>query len=300
MPNFIYRYHFSALMNMRAQCIPCLLSRIRFQTNLVKPEMETKVMEACLKIAAGEFKEGVNSAHVATLVHKACYDILGVDPYKALKDRGNVIAENLLPKAREFVELSDDRFKAAITCAIIGNVMDFGIKKELNDPEFLSREFENLTKEGLGVDDTPAIKKIVSGAKNVAYITDNCGEVYFDRLLLEELKKFDAKLTLVVRGAAIISDALLKDAEAAGLTKLVDRTITTGRFAVGLPIYDIPDDLRETLENADIIIAKGMANYESLSDLPYRPVAYLMRTKCKAVSESIGAPYDANIAKLVR
>lgn len=287
-------------MEMRAQCVHCLLRRVQFETDLVAPEKETVIMEKCLNVLSEEFKAGVNSAETATKVHRVAYDMLGEDPYKTLKEHSTKLARRLFPRAREFVENSDDRFKAAVICSIVGNVMDFGINVKIDDPDYLEREFDNLIEEGLAVDDTPDIKDLLANAEQVAYLTDNCGEVIFDRLLLEELKGSGIHTTLVVKGEAILTDATLDDARESGLTELVDNTITTERFAVGLPTRDMPSELENVLSESSLIIAKGMANFESLSDTEYLPIAYLMRTKCEPVAESLGAPYDANIACLVK
>ena len=285
-------------MQMRAQCIHCLLKRIQFETELVNPDMETEVMEKCLKDVASRFRKGVNSAETATHTHKLAYDLLGVDPYASLKKHSNEVAMKFMPLARDHVERSDDKFKAAVLCSIIGNVLDFGINEALDEPDYFEREFGNLLNEGLSIDDTEKMKKLLATAKRVAYLPDNCGEIVLDRLLIEELRTFEVKITLVVKGEAILTDAMVEDAEYAGLAPLVDEIITTERFAVGLPISDMPARLTEVLADSDLIISKGMGNYESLSDMNYKPVAYLMRIKCLPVAESIGAPLNTNIAKL--
>ncbi len=288
-------------MDMTAQCVHCVLRRIQWETGIVAPSKEMEIMEVALQEIARGFKPGVNSAATATKVHKLVYDMLGEDPYVKLKEHSTKVSLLLYPRARAYVEASEDQFRAATIAAIIGNVLDFGIDKKLDDLTYLEREFDELLKEELGIDDIEAIKGKLASAKKVAFLTDNCGEIVFDKLLVEQIRKFEniEEIVLVVKGAPILTDATPEDAEEVGLAQMFDRMITTEAFAVGLPIYDMPEELDTLLKEADIIVAKGMGNYESLTHTDYKPVAYLMRTKCKPVAESAGAPLDRNVAKLV-
>lgn len=291
---------FSINMEMTAQCVDCLLKRIRLEASMADPDLEMEVMEACLKDVAGRFRKGVNSAATATETHRLAYDMLGVDPYAELKRHSNEVAMKFLPLARDFVNNSDDGFRAAVLCSIIGNVLDFGINDALDEPDYFAREFGNLLAQGLEIDDTLRIRDMIKEGTEIAYLPDNCGEIVLDRLLVEQLNELGARITLVVKGEAILTDAMVEDAEFAGLPDLVDEVITTERFAVGLPIHDMPEKLASVLKNADLIISKGMGNFESLTDTPeYRPVAYLMRTKCRPVADAAGAPQDVNVCKLV-
>jgi damage-control phosphatase, subfamily I len=103
----------------------------------------------------------------------------------------------------------------------------------------------------------------------------------------------------VVKGAPILTDATEEDATSTGMVDMLDGLLNTGVFAVGLDIGRMGDRLREEMASADLIIAKGMANFESLSDAGYGPIAYLMRAKCHPVAQAIGASKNDNVARLV-
>ena len=105
-------------------------------------------------------------------------------------------------------------------------------------------------------------------------------------------------LTLVVKGEPVLSDATLEDAEALGFSEVVDDIMTTGCFAVGVDFKHLPQPVEKALKQADIILCKGMANYESFSETPYRPIAYFMRTKCDVIARSMDLPRDINVVKL--
>ncbi|MEW5936793.1 MAG: ARMT1-like domain-containing protein [Candidatus Thermoplasmatota archaeon] len=287
-------------MKVRAECAPCLLRRVLYETRLVAPNTEEVVLGKCLPVLADAWDADETSTTIATKVHRCAYDLLGTaDPYKELKALSNRISLELLPKAKRKVAQSRKRLRDAALGAIIGNVLDFGIRSTIESPEALRERFEALWAEGLYRDDTLKLVPLLKEGAEVVYLADNCGEILFDTILMEELRARGARLTLVVRGAPILTDATMVDVEGLGIDSHVDEVITTERFAVGIPIDPMPMHLRERLSHADLIVSKGMANYEALSEQGFEPIIYLMRTKCRPVAESIGEPVDKNIAKLI-
>jgi uncharacterized protein with ATP-grasp and redox domains len=215
-----------------------------------------------------------------------------------MKRRSNEVAKTLLPHAEELIGNSENPLRAAILCSIVGNVLDFGIESPIDDPEEMAGKFDALYGEGLGHDDTERIEKLLAEGKSVVFFADNCGEIVFDTLLVRELKKHGVHLTLVVRGQPILSDATMKDVEELGMDKMVDDVETTNAYAVGVDTDKIGPGLKRELENADLVISKGMANWESFSDEEYKPIAYLMRIKCEPVGRSLSLKKGLNVAIL--
>lgn len=286
-------------MQIQPECVPCLLKRCLYETMLVDENLGPEAMKRAMDVMREEYKKPAVSAEVATKVHKTVYELLGTnDPYGEIKDRCNQVALQLYPKARKFVEESENPFAATVLCSIAGNVLDFGISSPIEVPEELIETFNSILQEGLGHDDTGKMVQILENGGDVLFFGDNCGEIVFDRLLIQELKKFNIHLTYVVRGEPILTDATEKDARALGIHEMVDEVATTNAFAVGVPIDSLKQELRSKLDTASLIISKGMANWESFSEYDYRPIAYLLRTKCKPVADSIGERQNLNIAKL--
>ncbi|MCX6651232.1 MAG: ARMT1-like domain-containing protein [Methanomassiliicoccales archaeon] len=285
-------------MEFSAECAPCLLRRILFQTRLVDPSKETEVMSACVQLMAEEWSPGIRSAALATKVHRLNYDLLGVeDPYAKLKEEANQVAFTLLPRGQELVDASEDRLTAACLVAIAGNVMDFGIGG-FESPKELRSTFDSLLAEAPEPNDVPRMREVLSGAKEVVYLFDNCGEIVLDIPLLKEIKEMGLKVTGVVKGEPIISDATWADLEVSGVDRLLDERMTTGAFAIGIDLDLAPQELLEALRRADLVIAKGMANFEALSGTWVRPIVHLLRSKCLPVSQAIGARKDRNVIRL--
>ncbi|NIP34574.1 MAG: DUF89 family protein [Thermoplasmata archaeon] len=285
---------------MHPECVPCLLARVRFESELAAPE---RAMDALLAAAAeiGNSCPGDVSAEVATRAHRAAYEALGTrDPYAEQKRLSNEVALKLLPRARDMYESSarEDRLRVATLVSIVGNVLDFGISGGLEDPGKLEEAFDGLLAQGLGRDDTDEMAVLLVPGARIAYLADNCGEIVFDQVLIEELKGRGCQVDLVVKGDPILTDATREDVEALGLSEMVDRVLDTGPLAVGLDLTTVPEETKLSVEGADLVISKGMANLESLSDSDIRPIAYLLRTKCDPVAGTVGEAKDINVAKL--
>jgi uncharacterized protein with ATP-grasp and redox domains len=139
------------------------------------------------------------------------------------------------------------------------------------------------------------LKKDLGGAEKVVYVGDNTGEIAFDRLLVEEIKRFsDPKILFVVRGRPIQNDATMKDAEAVGLTKLVEVVSASGD-GPGCELDRAPD-LRPRFAEADLILSKGQGNYEALSLEPY-PIYFLLRIKCRVIARDVGGEKGSGVVK---
>jgi uncharacterized protein with ATP-grasp and redox domains len=292
-------------MKIQIECVPCLLKRIVFESEQSTNDKKTqqKTLKKTLTSLAVLYDPNVCSASIATKIHRIAYDTLDdADPYKNLKKQSNRIAKTLVPRVEELVSFSDEPLHMSMLCSIVGNMMDFGIRGGSKDPNDLKDIFEEIVSEDLGWDDTDEVKKILSKSKNVILFTDNCGEIVFDKILCREIKKFnpDIFLTLVVKGEKILSDATLEDAKELDMDEVVDEILTTGCFAVGVDFDKLPKDVKKRLDNSNLIICKGMANYESFSETNYRPIVYLLRTKCSAIANSMNLPIDTCAVKLYK
>ncbi len=292
-------------MKIQSECITCLLKRIIFEAELSTddPLLRLKTIQNSCKLIENLYNPNISSAEIATKVHKMAYETLGDDdPYIDLKNQSNKIAQALVPRVNELIECSDDPLRITMLASIIGNLMDFGISGASTRPEILSEVFEETFAEDLGCDDSEELKEILKNSKNVILFTDNCGEIVFDKILCRELKKFNPKnhLTIVVKGEPIISDATIRDAMELKFDEIVDEILNTGCFAIGLDFKKTPPELKKALEKSDLIICKGMANYEAFSETNYRPVAYLLRTKCTAIANSMKLPLNINVVKLYK
>ena len=291
-------------MKLSSECVPCLIKRAAYEVNLCAPEREMDAIIACSKIASSEIKKGMSSVEFASMIHRCAYDVIGEDdPYRDLKSRSNEIALTLYPEAERFVRRAADPVKAAMVVSIVGNVLDFGISGSIGSPESLKKEFKSILEEPLGHDDSAKVAKMLKGAKDVVFLADNCGEIVFDRLLLEQIGLISkANIALVIKGEPILTDVTRKDMKGLGLEKLVDDILETEGLAVGVNLWTkgVNTSLKSKMKKADLILSKGMANFEALSEHSWKTIAYMLRTKCDTVSSALHVKKDASIIKLVK
>jgi uncharacterized protein with ATP-grasp and redox domains len=220
------------------------------------------------------------------------------DPYKKMKLEANKRALELLPKIKKFIkERPEDeqlRISALISC--LGNVLDYDVPGSNSDIDSAME----LLHEDFFIDDIDMLKSKINENTEVLFFTDNAGEIGFDTLLVEELKKIGAKITVAVKGGPSLNDATIHDSKMVGMEKIVDEVITTGIDAIGIRLDESPEWFLDRFYSTDLIIAKGMANWETLSETPVPcPTMFIFRTKCEPVALSLNAPENKCIAKLV-
>jgi damage-control phosphatase, subfamily I len=282
-------------MKLTETCIDCLLSRVIFECNLASagPDCTDETVAACRDLLMSLKSSSLLHPQIASAVHReACRRIGNTDPFRELKAAGNDQAIRVCRQVRPRLTT----FRDLVLASVIGNTFDYAVKDHDVTGDF-SRFFEEEFVRGLDVDDTDRILKL---AQRVVYLTDNCGEIVFDRLLVSFLKTHGSRVTVAVRDAPILNDATMEDARALGFDRVADCLTTTGGGAeIGLDPAKMPADLAQAIDECTVIIAKGMANYESLSEydnLP--PVAYLMCVKCGMIAEDTGIPRGSKIAML--
>jgi len=159
----------------------------------------------------------------------------------------------------------------AVRYAIMGNIIDLGAKNNIGYGEIYA-EMQSAPMQPI-FGDMAAFRNAVERARTILYLADNAGEIFFDRLLIEQF--ISAKVTLAVRGTPIINGATRSDALAAGIDDIAE-IIDNGSDAPGTILDDCNTEFRRRFEEADMVIAKGQGNFESLSD-ESREIFFLFR-----------------------
>jgi uncharacterized protein with ATP-grasp and redox domains len=265
--------------------------------------LQFKAMSALLRFLAEEFKPTANPAYLGTKRDRIIRKITGnPDPYAKSKQISNQKALEILPLAKNLVsnESSTElKFRKACLCSIVGNIMEFDIP----DNPFKLTDLKKLIQEAekdLAIDEIPQIFNEAKKAKNILYLTDNAGEIAFDTLLVQELKKLGPHVTVAVKNGPILNDATMEDAKYVGMHEVADEIITTGADAVGLIPNECSDEFLKVYNSADFVVAKGMGYAETLTELQLPvPHALLLRTKCGTVANFFKVSTGKNVAKLM-
>jgi uncharacterized protein with ATP-grasp and redox domains len=218
-------------------------------------------------------------------VHRLIRQLTGnSDPYAAIKEKMNQQAAKLYPMWHAIFRQAHSPLDAAVRMAIIGNLLDVGAKTQLDDAS-VRTAFEGALSAPLrgSIDEFAAA---IRGARHILYLADNAGEIVFDRDVLAQLPP--AKFVVAVRGGPVLNDATVTDAEQAGLPEYCE-IISNGSDAPGTVLDDCSPVFRERFAAADLIIAKGQGNYESLAGVD-KEVFFLLKIKCDVLSRHLGWP----------
>ena len=288
-------------MKFTADCGPCLMRRVLFQSRLVGNGLEFDAVKAAAEVLGSRMDPEVDSVKISSEVHWRAYRaIRSEDPYFELKCRADAVAEPYERQLEEMVEASDEPLRTAIMGAVAGNVMDFGSGASIDDPDLFSEVYDDIVAQGLGLDDVGRLEDLLAEVPGVVYMLDNCGESRLDMVLMRLLRGMGKRVVGVVRGAPILNDVTMEDAKRVGIDRVADRLLSTGKFYVGIDWDDVPQDLQEEIEGCGLIIAKGMANFEATSgrSIPV-PVVHILRSKCAPVARALGVPQNINVVKVV-
>ncbi|MDD3604847.1 MAG: ARMT1-like domain-containing protein [Kiritimatiellae bacterium] len=268
------------------ECIPCFARQAAeaVEQTVSDPVRREALLRRLLKAIAEEPWNGTPPV-MAQRIHRLIrYELGSEDPYRDLKARMNQTAESLIPNLRKLLAGHEDRRETAVKLAIAGNRLDAGAKTQIGPDELPGHMADILSTPLRG--DPKRLFKAAKEAHCILYLADNAGEIFFDRLLIEELPA--EKITLFVRGAPVINDATLEDADSAGLPEILP-VFGNGSDAPGTIVDDCDDKFREWFDCADLIIAKGQGNYETLSDTS-RHIFFLFTVKCPVIAKQVGEP----------
>jgi hypothetical protein len=278
-------------MKVTKDCYDCVQRLIYQAASLATEDMEVrqKAIDNGLKVLEENFPGDGVSIVIATKIHKVIREVTqNPDPYREMKEEEIALAKQLY---QEVNPAYGEDFRDCLKLAALGNTIDFfrpydAIAEDMRKPV-------NFT-----VDDSAEIETLVEQGGRLLYLADNAGEVFFDLPLIKWMRQF-AEVTYVVKASPVQDDATVEDIKRAGMETEIGRVITTGTATPGIDFSLASPQFKCEYENADLIFAKGMGYYESLSELPAAGrVFHCFMIKCKPVADSLGVLLNSYIAML--
>ena len=260
-------------MRISESCARCLYDKQQHKTNNDQYLAEVK------NILDGRSKDDT-SPYIVYLFNKAHIKHIGKPAdYSEIKKKYNDLVLKLEDRLRSEIESSEDSLAKSLMFARIGNYIDFGAMNHVDQEEFLKLFEDSQMRE----DDEKTYRAFVKeceNASNFLLVCDNCGEIVLDKLMIEQLiKRFPGlKVKALVRGAEVLNDATEEDAIYVGLDKVAD-IVSNGDAIPGTVYNMLPKEAKKAIDEADVILAKGQGNYESMSDQG-RHVFYEFLCKC--------------------
>jgi uncharacterized protein with ATP-grasp and redox domains len=217
------------------------------------------------------------------------------DPYREEKKRTTEEAlhlyEQMKPQVEDEMANMDpvSRISYASKLAAAGNIIDFGIGKPFDIEATLKDTLEN----GFAVDHSEHLYEALRGTGSFLLISDNAGEIVFDRFLIDEALKMGKRVVVSVRSKGILNDAVREDAVVAGITDPVE-IIETGTGSLGLMLDETSEEFRGEFDRAGVVLSKGQANYETLNDVT-RSMFYILRIKCHVIGDGMELPNGVSV-----
>lgn len=273
-------------IRLHSECIKCLLNKF---LNKIPPDKDEKYrlyyIQTLLKIMSE-----ADPADSAPVVMNRIEAVLGTaNDFSEEKRFFNNLMMSKEEHIKGKIKKSDDPLKLAVCFAQLGNYIDFGALDSISE-DVLQSKLDSA--EGIAVDsaELKCLKDDLAKAERLTYLTDNCGEVVLDKLLIEQIKEQfpDIDITVLVRGRPVLNDATIDDARQIGLTETV-KVFGNGSGIAGNVLSDISKEAKEVIDSADVIIAKGQANFETLRYCG-KNIYYLFLCKCKMFSSRFGVP----------
>lgn len=266
-------------------CIPCFVLQGLDSARLATDDerIHEQVVRETLRLSV-DLDMSQSPPAIGQKIHRLIRKLIGNnDPYHSVKEQFNNLALKLYSELEERVMESEDPFATAVRLAIAGNIIDLGVKTSLAESDVEKTIEESLTSY---FDDSQVyeFKNAITKAEKILYLADNAGEIVLDRLLIEQLPV--EKVTVVVKGEPVINDATKEDAETADLTNIVE-VIDNGSDAPGTILETCSQSFRDRFEDADLVIAKGQGNYETLSDV-HKNIFFILKAKCPVIARDLG------------
>ena len=270
-------------MRTTLDCLVCFMRQARSAGLLAtdNPALQRQLLDG-----AGRYMEKVDTElsppENAVGLYALFAEILGDnDPFAQVKQEGNDFALSLQEEIEQRIQVADDPLRAAVRVAIAGNIIDYGALHSFDAAatmqECFDREFV--------LDDYPVLLEALQGKPKVLYLCDNCGEIVFDGLLIKEMNRLGCQVTAAVRESPIINDATVEDAQSCGLDRICS-VISNGTRCPGTPLESCSEEFKEHFRAADLIISKGMGNFETLSEVS-APIFFLFTVKCSQVARHL-------------
>lgn len=284
-------------MKVYYNCGSCFLKQAHEALEIATDDdnLRLEVLSKIFKLIAEEYQADASSNKLGTHMHRLIKkETLQEDLFIEDKERCNKLATSFLPKVNEMIKENND-LETYIKIAIVGNLLDsvtlgIGSKTEQTIAENLEKE--------LAINDIQDFEKTLNHVDSVLYLADNTGEIVFDKLLIQKLLEYDVKVTFAVKDKPILNDACMKDALDIGLDEVAE-LVTTGTDSVGIVYEDLSEEFRDRFDNAEMIISKGLGNYEGITELKNtnNPIFFLLSVKCQAIAKDIGAEMGSNVLK---
>lgn len=267
-------------MKMNERCLPCLVNQVVKMTQITHSQNNSQLFQSVFAYMSQMDFEKTNPEIIGQVFRLVKDYLHNEDPYQNIRNDYNNLFLKQLPQLEEKMTT----FKESVTYAIAGNIIDFS---PLHHDEHLDvmSFFEHIHDYTYSIDDVEKLYQDIFQAKQLLYIGDNCGEICLDLLLIKKIRSINPSLKIyfATRGEAVVNDSIEADAYRVGMQEYAT-IISNGDCSLGTVLERTSDAFFNVYQKSDLIIAKGQANYESLSEQK-KNIYFLLMVKCQVIAE---------------
>lgn len=277
-------------MRLNPECIPCLLgNQLERYPKDIDNSRKIAYMQAILHAIANA-SESMSAPMIMREITKIQRQMFDNEmDYSEIKRHFNQLMLEKEMNVQKEIDASEDELKLAIQFAIIGNFIDFGAMKSVDEQKL--EEFVSSARDiSVNEEEYISLRKDILDAKKITYLTDNCGEIVMDKLLIRVIQRMNPEvdLTVLVRGGQVLNDATMEDAVQVGLTEMAD-VRGNGSDIAGTCIEELSEEARKIIYDSDVILAKGQGNFETMQMCGLN-VYYIFMCKCEMFARKFQVP----------
>jgi uncharacterized protein with ATP-grasp and redox domains len=268
------------------ECYPCFIRQALDAARYCGADehLQKEILDRVLELL-GSIKPGSTPPEIGNRVHRIVRAVAGnSDPYTEVKETCTREALNLFPRWQAYLRESENNLDTAIRLSVAGNIIDFGPASAYD----LNRTVDRVLEQPFAIDDQEPFREKLADAERILILADNAGETVLDRLLIEAL---DVPVLYAVKDGPILNDATMDDAIDAGIDQVAE-IISTGAATIGTILEACCDEFRTLYESSDLVLSKGQANYETLSEMGSK-IFFLLQTKCPVIARDVGVPMNS-------
>lgn len=276
-------------MKMHDKCLPCVINQVIKVANITGVKNKEELLKEVFAYLSKMDFEITTPEIIGEIFGMVKKYTNNPDPYKETRNYYNNLFLKLIPEFEKKIEQAGNSFELAVQYAIVGNIIDFNpIHNTLLADIFDC--FEKMEKLEFAIDDSKVLMEDILNSKELLYLGDNCGEICMDKILLKKIKELNpsVKIFFGVRGKPVVNDSIAEDAYFVGIDEYAE-VIDNGDGSLGTVLTRTSPKFKEIYNNADVVIAKGQANYECLSE-EKKNIYFLLMTKCDVIANDIGVP----------
>lgn len=280
-------------LNMR--CIECNVRQVLQvceRLDISAEQQETLMRDVLAYLSTADYNK-CNPEIMGETWERILSHTQNADPYKGVKQQFNAALLQLESELDARIIASPDPFQMALKMAIAGNLIDFAARNPFSLGD-LEQKLSVIETTKLAIDRGNSLRERLSTANTLLYLGDNCGEIVLDKLFLRQIHRLwpTLRLVFVVRGKPVINDVTTTDAQQVGMEEVAE-VVPNGDGSLGTVMERVSPAFRALFDEADVLIAKGQGNFESLNGIGKPGLFHLFMAKCSLVTQQLGVETQA-------